>query len=804
MKNPVPRRDALVLLTLGVMASHDDSIAAAKELSDDQSTHDEALHEVKVHRSAIAMQEDESLTGGVYVRTLGYRVAGDGGDATYFILSRKPQPESEPDVATIRLSNDLHAQLLPGVCVNYRMFGAVGDGVNDDGVQIKRAHQFASDHGLPVVQRDGEFWIKQTKEIPITTNVQWGNALFHIDESHNEKRKSRFVIRSRHSPEAIELTAEMKKALLERLQPGVQIIPELASYHNCLVSIADSGDQIGFRAGSRYQGQSWDREELFYVEEDGRILGDIAWEFSDYTTLTARRCDESFLIVDGGGFFLSGDNPSDRASGYYQNGFRIERSRTRIQNQWVGLEPGQRDVSMQPRSGFYSLSSVYQVTLENIRLIPWEQNRSDPQRRVGSGTYGIRGDRMLRCTFRNLTAEGSLLHWGVFGTNLNKDFRIENCRLNRVDVHFHCWNLTIQDSQIGLRGISITGGGDLIIQNTVQHGNTFVNFRRDFGAKWDGNIRIQNCTLVPARESSVAILSSSPSAFEYGYPIGCGRTIDIENFQFDFRNVPESTATAWLMKIASFAKAGEDSRHFFPQQLSARNVTVRGRRQGIRLVHVVDPAHYQLEKDGGYDEVQLTPNCQMNFENIELEQISPSASDDPASTHLRIGDGKGTREYPDDRGIFAHVRITNCHHLSTYLGNSVASMTITDCLIDRFTAMADEPLRGRLSFENCQFAPRVRSATEAIYQLESVLGTYLTHCTVHAPEVDDSIEPGRVDLIDFVQINRRVRFHQLNTTLGNDILKHLKENQVVLQPGFISMLKAHHGLEAEDVPAEAT
>src|SRR5690606_24140395 len=50
---------------------------------------------------------------------------------------------------------------------------------------------------------------------------------------------------------------------------------------------------------------------------------------------------------------------------------------------------------------------------------------------------------MLNSTFRNVTAEGSMLHWGVFGTNLNKDFRLEKCQLNRVDVHFHCWNLTI-------------------------------------------------------------------------------------------------------------------------------------------------------------------------------------------------------------------------------------------------------------------------------------------------------------------------------------------------------------------------
>src|SRR5699024_580928 len=41
--------------------------------------------------------------------------------------------------------------------VTYEMFGVVGDGVNDDGVQIKRAHDFANTHNLPVYNPYGEY-----------------------------------------------------------------------------------------------------------------------------------------------------------------------------------------------------------------------------------------------------------------------------------------------------------------------------------------------------------------------------------------------------------------------------------------------------------------------------------------------------------------------------------------------------------------------------------------------------------------------------------------------------------------------
>ena len=53
-----------------------------------------------------------------------------------------------------------------------------------------------------------------------------------------------------------------------------------------LITVEDSEDRIGIRAGN-YSKRGWAREELFYVEEEGRIIGDIAWEFKDFTSVTA-------------------------------------------------------------------------------------------------------------------------------------------------------------------------------------------------------------------------------------------------------------------------------------------------------------------------------------------------------------------------------------------------------------------------------------------------------------------------------------------------------------------------------------
>ena len=83
-----------------------------------------------------------SLDEGALVETAGFYVPGDGGEALYCI--RNLSDELQPNGAdVISLKNGRVAVLLESKAVNYRMFGAVGDGESDDGVQIKLAHELA-------------------------------------------------------------------------------------------------------------------------------------------------------------------------------------------------------------------------------------------------------------------------------------------------------------------------------------------------------------------------------------------------------------------------------------------------------------------------------------------------------------------------------------------------------------------------------------------------------------------------------------------------------------------------------------
>ncbi len=744
--------------------------------------------EIACYPTVDALKSKPDLRAGELVETAGFHEPGDGGGGLYRV--EKADGKLQPNGAdAIDLGNGLTAGLLEGEAVNYRMFGAVSDGTRNDGIQIKLAHEYADRHQIPVINLSGEFWIKQTNDIPITTPVQWGKTTFHVDERYNDKQKPRFVVRNDRPIETLDLDAKTKAAIVAQVKPGVQIIPELAGYAGYLITVVDENDRIGIRAGASYTKRGWAREELFYVEEEGRIIGDIAWEFQDFTSVTATHCNDNYLVIEGGGFHFSGDTPEDGSPGYHQLGISVHRSRTIIREQWMGLEPGRRDVSLEPRGGLYVLRGVYDVTLENIRAMPWEKNRTDEAIAVKHGTYGIGGGRMLNCTFRNLTAEAGWVAWGVFGTNLNKNFRVENCRLNRIDVHFHCWNLYISNCAIGFKGISVTGGGDLVIENTTRDGNVFVNFRRDYGSRWDGHIRISGCTLRPSGDGMAAMLAYRPDDFDYQYSIGFARSVKIENVLIDYSAAPDADSRCWLIDVPELSKSSEGARLFFPHRIELRNITVEGRAQGVRLIRVRDPFGYELRRTGGYDETGLQPNCTLVCENVQLEKLTPEAR---GEAHLVIG-GVEAGEYADDQALFPRIRFADCDNVCVYLGHCVASATFDRCGVNTVNAPG---VRGELTFGDCRLRPDVKKALPTFYAVDSTLGTRFTNCTVHAPVIDGVADPGRTNELGLLEINGSLKHYHLNTALGNEVLGYLESEGIALSQAFVAKLRSHHGLEA--------
>lgn len=728
---------------------------------------------------------EESLKKGDLVATLGYYEINDGGDGQYIIIEGVDSTDGKEGVFVLK--NGMSARLIGVNSVHYKLFGAKGDGVYDDGEAILQAHQYANQHQLPVHNPTGEFWIKSTRNIPVETNVNWGETVFYIDEKLSGKQPV-FHIKSRHASVEVPAGSTEHSAMVQKVRPGVQVIKELNRFENHLIHLYDDQDRIAFRAGESYNSKGRAREELIYVSQGGRVLGDIAWTFKPTVAITAYPAETSFLEMEGGIFYLSGESSVEYPLGYTHNGILVTRSRTRIRRQWVGIQPGHRDDSMVPQSGFYYFTKVYDVQLEDIRLNPREKNRPGEDRDVPHGTYGIGGNRVLEFSMIRVVAEGTGIHWGIMGTNMMKNVSLDHCRINRIDVHFHLWNLTIRNTEIGQRGITVTGGGRLFIENTVCHQNYFINFRNDYGAKWDGDVHLSHCTLRPIGKGRVVVFEFSASDFEYGYPIGIAHGININQMVIDYRTVPDNDRGCWLMRNSKFSVTASDERLFFPASVRFQNIRVIGRNKGLRVARIIDPAGYAIEQTGSYDGDVLHANSDWVLDNIDLQEVGPE-DQSTEQYHLIMERQESSDHERDEYSPYLNLTVRNCRHFSSYMTDVPAKIQIVDSVVNQLVLDDSKASEGRAIFDRCDFIPIGRASdNEPIYALGTTLGTTFANCVIHLPKKGDDLQVKDLSLIPFIEINKSVKYSHMNTRLSNGFIRFLNDNNIKLKKRFLEEL----------------
>ncbi|PJZ19819.1 hypothetical protein CEW46_21250 [Bacillus cereus] len=661
---------------------------------------------------------------GAIATTLGYYTPNDGGGSTYLI---KTSSLTADGGSIISLSQSgLQAHLNNQGFVNYKMFGAKCDGTNDDGLQMLKTHNYANAQNIPVVVTSGDYYIKNTRNITIKTNIEWGVSKIHIDESFNTGTPT-FVVASTDA--SYKLDASKFPAIVAKLKKGQTIISELAPYRDSFLVVTDSTTKIGKRDGT---GGGWNLQEFFVVEEHGKLVGEIAWDFNNITDISVQPLDKSYLTIRGGTLLINGKNTFSDVNLYTYSGFIVRRSRTIIKDQVVGLEPGLEDTSLNPNSGMYYFANVYDVTLENVRLNPREYTRPGGTN-VLHGTYGIGGSIVLYSKFKNVTSEGSTNHWGVFGTNLFKNFVIDSCRLNRVDVHFHCWNLKIKDSDIGYKGFTITGGGDLVIENTTRYGSLFIDFRPDYGSKWDGNIYINNCRQVMIDNNNGWILAFAPNKVDYAYPITLGKQIKVTNFTFDYTSYPSATAPAGLMLIPNFATFPTNDRIKLPNNMEFDNIRVTGRSKGLRLLSIGCPEEFMMETAGLYDESKLllNTNCTMIFRNIDTERFS-NIDPQGLSAHFFLAT-LATTAYVDTKSCYPKVLIENCGQILLEPKGAIADITVRNCEILGYDIYEGGQGRNRVKFESCDFKADIIDNGSSAYTGTNTLGVFFSNCTFYPP-----------------------------------------------------------------------
>ncbi|AXY24899.1 hypothetical protein CL176_02040 [Suicoccus acidiformans] len=530
---------------------------------------------------------------------------------------------------------------------------------NDDGIKIKQAHQFASDNNLPIKVSKGCFLIKETRRIPITTNIDFGDSTFYIQEDGRAWWDNVFEVTG---DEEIKIDANKINLPIKK---GTTSIPELSDFEGSFVVIEDKNDITMMRSDN---GIVHHNTQLFVVEKNGELISEITKDVHNITSIIAKKIHQNHLIITGGTFLYDGNFKSTLSGP--SNGFYIDRSKVKISNQFVGILGS--DESEGQFNGFYRPDNVYDFELSNVRVVPRSNN--------GNSTYGLTGEKVLQYKIIQVTALGDKSNWGVMGTNYIKDLIIKDSRLTRVDVHYGAHNIFIENSVLG--GINVTGSGRLSVNNTQVYNNFFISFRGDYGSMWDGDIYIYESKLVVENNNSVGIISfQAKSNHNFGTDLVFGRNIHIKNFSVDY--LTNNDKEAYLYSRSGSVNLNDV---YMPETMSFENVhsnrsigfiflntlgnSLRNKSRKVNTIRSIEP-----------NDINIDTNATWSFKNIHTTYVVGTPKDFNTKKHITFWSGASPYNLSESN-IVPEITIENCNGISVVSENVLFKLVIKNSTIN--------------------------------------------------------------------------------------------------------------------------
>lgn len=619
--------------------------------------------------------------------------------------------------------------------VSYEMFRL--EGMTDSEV-VRATHEYANLNKLNVINSSGEYWLDAGTEIPIKTNVDWGTTKFHM----TAEKKRHFIIQPETSLETIVLGSSSKVSLLQRLKKGANTLPELSSYANYFIKIANENKAIASR-NHPTASQEFKLEEYFYLDEGGRLQSPIDYNFDDYTSIVGKSANHAHITISGGMFLITPNNSTELSASYVQIGLGIERNRVTIENQTIAYETTVDNPN--PLSGFYNYLNVYDLTFRNIRGVS--------QKESFSGSYGFYGQYVVRLGFDNVTGDSDEGYWGVQGHNKIKDMTIRDSTFSRVDVHFDCRNITIRDSKIG--NLRLNGGGRLFVENVEFNNNLPISMRGDYGGSWDGDITIKNC-IVKADESNadIRLLGFNRGDYDFGYDVINGRNIVIENITLDLTKNPNHDATKSIVSMygdGAWSYAGK--RPTMYDNLTVKNIQIcnksESNKSGFTLSHIIRPQLLKSKRKGGFkkstNSLQVDYNTFLTFDNIELDKRYSSVfSALYVAFYCTVTTSTQLAEY-DEYSVYPKLIIKNCKEVKLQPRSAVVDISVFDSSVTHINAVDDNYVsssNSKITLARCEIKPKFRSDTgtpsrdsENVFRLSHEFNAY--DSMLYAVEFDD-------------------------------------------------------------------
>lgn len=453
--------------------------------------------------------------------------------------------ESHVEVKSQKVSNitvEPHLDEITGIkYVTYEDFGAKSQEGYDDYYVIKATHEYANENNCEVRAEEGKTYhiyrLEETAPIIIQTNTNWNNANIVIHDEYINDNDTRNYAIFQITTGVNDITIN-DDAILDKIDINQQTrkIEELSGYGNCLCIVYNANKKQYIRSGED-EDSGADQEDLFEIDNEGKVLNDIQWDFDSITSIKLIKIPEKTITIENANFTtILPETDYEQESAYFNRSIECKRSNTIIQNIHHGVNNTERVAG--PYYGFIKIFYVADVELKNSTLYAHKYNKKSNYDLIIANAINIVIDNV---TSDNIEDDS---RWGITGSNYTKDITYRNCVLNRIDAHCGVYNLNIEDCIIGIKGLSLIGAGKLDIKNSTRvGGTTFIQLRSDYGSWWNGTISITDCKFNTSKADSIfsykVMYNSDGSLHDYGYDKVLPN-LNIDNLQIEESEENES------------------------------------------------------------------------------------------------------------------------------------------------------------------------------------------------------------------------------------------------------------------------
>jgi hypothetical protein len=522
-------------------------------------------------------------------------------------------------------------------CVTYKQFGAVGDGVADDFRAIRAAHAYANENKLPVkIEGEDTYVIRETLEndevayISIKTDTEWGKTRFIIDDTalnplagDKTYTKDIFYVENDEPKTVIEDPVILERLVSEGLAVGTEKInlgfgePVMIVPYNKLHNVYRRKGYGGF-AGTPMH-------EVILLDAEGRVNPEtpVMFDYKHIDYINVYPLNVKPIVVSGGVFTTKASranmtvkNPEtgdvvvhDR---YFARGIEVMRHFTRV----VGVQhyiEGEFTIDEQLKegktgvayNGFFGASFASEVTFEGCVLTGHRCfNKASVGYKGGTlGTYDFRANCVNKIVLKGCVQSNFFitidenniihpaeentpdvhlsmisipgtwyqLHWGVGCTDFCKNMQYLDSTLARFDAHMGLYNGKISNSTVNY--IAITGGGEMIIENTRwfaakpdYNANSMIHLRSDYGSIWNGTVKVKNCKAYiftkdyEGNPTETWIAMHSYTNWYYGYKCAFP-SIEIDGLEYYSIETKEPLPKGYEIKLCAGSIKGEPAMH---------------------------------------------------------------------------------------------------------------------------------------------------------------------------------------------------------------------------------------------------